>query len=51
MEEARREKMAALRERGILPFAYGYDKTHTAREAVEAYSPDEELQEIGRAHV
>jgi len=36
--------MAALRERGILPFAYGYDKTHTAREVVEAYSPDEELQ-------
>jgi lysyl-tRNA synthetase class 2 len=44
VEEARREKLAALRERGISPFAYGYDKTHTAREAVEAYSPDEELQ-------
>jgi lysyl-tRNA synthetase class 2 len=43
VEEARREKLAALRERGILPFAYGYDKTHTAREAVKGYSPDEEI--------
>ena len=43
VEEARREKLAALRERGILPFEYGYDKTHTAREAIDAYSPDEEL--------
>jgi len=43
VEEARRGKLAALRERGILPFEYGYGKTHTAREAVNGYSPDEEL--------
>ncbi len=43
VEEARREKLAALREQGILPFGYGYDKTHTALAAVDGYAPDAEL--------
>ena len=38
VEEARRGKLNELRERGIAPFAYGYRRTHTAVEAVEAYS-------------
>ncbi len=37
---ARREKLDALRQRGVDPFAYGYVRTHTAREAVDAFTPD-----------
>ena len=37
---ARREKLDALRQRGIDPFAYGYARTHTAREAVDAFTSD-----------
>lgn len=44
VEEARREKLAALRERGITPYPYGYDRTHTAREALSAYQPDREAE-------
>ncbi len=43
VEEARREKLIALRERGIEPFAYGYRRTHTARDAVEAYNAEQEV--------
>ncbi|UCD23931.1 MAG: lysine--tRNA ligase [Gemmatimonadota bacterium] len=43
VEEARREKLAALREQGILPFEYGYDRTHTTAAAVESYAPDAEV--------
>ena len=44
VEEARREKLDALRARGIQPYAYGYDRTHTAAEAIAAYSADEQVQ-------
>jgi lysyl-tRNA synthetase class 2 len=49
VEEARREKLAAIRELGVEPFAYGYDRSHTARAAIEAYgaadgTPDTEVQ-------
>jgi lysyl-tRNA synthetase, class II len=32
--QARREKLAALEAAGIAPFAYGFDRTHTAAEAL-----------------
>jgi lysyl-tRNA synthetase class 2 len=49
VEEARREKLAAIRELGVEPFAYGYDRSHTARAAIEAYgaagdAPDTEVR-------
>jgi lysyl-tRNA synthetase class 2 len=37
VEQARREKLAALRERGIPPFAYRFERTHTAAEALAAF--------------
>ena len=43
VEAARRDKLAALRERGIDPFAYGYSRTHTAREAVHSFSADRKV--------
>jgi lysyl-tRNA synthetase, class II len=37
LEAARREKRAALEARGITPFAYRYERTHTAAEALALY--------------
>ncbi len=37
VEQARRDKLAALRERGVAPYAYRYQRTHTAAEALAAY--------------
>jgi lysyl-tRNA synthetase class 2 len=34
---ARREKLAALQERGIEPFAYRFDRTHTSVDAIAAH--------------
>jgi lysyl-tRNA synthetase class 2 len=55
VEEARREKLAAIRELGIEPFAYAYDRTHTARAALDAYSaageaanPENQVRTAGR---
>ena len=42
VEEARREKLTALRETGVEPFAYGYSRTHTTREALDEYDPEDE---------
>jgi lysyl-tRNA synthetase class 2 len=42
VEAARREKRAALEARGISPFAYRYERTHTAAEALAAYQDDVE---------
>ena len=39
VEAARREKLALLRERGIEPFAYRFDRTHTAAAAQAAFNP------------
>ena len=36
VQRARHEKLAALAARGITPFAYGYERTHTAEEAAAA---------------
>jgi lysyl-tRNA synthetase class 2 len=38
---ARREKLAALHERGIEPFAYSFDRTHLAADAVRAFEAHE----------
>jgi lysyl-tRNA synthetase class 2 len=37
VEAARREKRAALEAMGVPPFAYGYQRSHTTKEALEAY--------------
>ncbi len=42
VEAARREKLKELRERGIAPFAYRYERTHTAAEAAAAVTPERE---------
>jgi lysyl-tRNA synthetase class 2 len=38
VEEARREKLIALTELGVNPFAYRYERTHTAAEALGLYA-------------
>jgi lysyl-tRNA synthetase class 2 len=38
---ARRDKLAALREKGIHPFAYSFDVTDTAANAIAAFEEDE----------
>ncbi len=40
VEEARRETLAALRERGIDPYAYAYERTHSAEAAAGALGAD-----------
>ena len=35
---ARREKLAALEARGIAPYAYRFDRTHTTAEALDAFA-------------
>ena len=37
VEQARRDNRAGLEAMGVNPFAYRFDRTHTAREAVDAY--------------
>jgi lysyl-tRNA synthetase class 2 len=44
VEQARREKLAALRSAGIEPFAYGYERTHTAQQALDAHVPDAKVE-------
>jgi lysyl-tRNA synthetase class 2 len=39
VEAARREKRAQLEQMGIASFAYRFDRTHTAAEALAAYDP------------
>ncbi len=40
VEAARREKRSALEALGVQPFAYRYERTHTAAEALAAYSDE-----------
>lgn len=42
VESARREKLRLLEERGVVAYAYRFDRTHTAREAVEHFEEDDE---------
>jgi len=44
VQRARREKLAALAARGVAPFAYSYDRTHSAAAAV-ALQPEGQQQE------
>jgi lysyl-tRNA synthetase class 2 len=43
VEAARREKLKALRERGIAPFGYQFRRTHTAAQALAAFAPEREV--------
>jgi lysyl-tRNA synthetase class 2 len=45
----RREKLEALRERGIEPFAYNFDPSETSREAVTAFESAEEAGDLSEA--
>lgn len=40
--QARRDKLARLEERGIAPYAYRYERTHSAEEAVDALGDRDE---------
>ena len=42
VERARREKLEAIAARGVEPFAYRFDRTHAAAEALGALRPDAE---------
>ncbi len=42
VEAARREKLKELRARGVAPFAYRYERTHTAADALAAFRPEQE---------
>ena len=41
VQRARREKLDALIERGVPPFAYGFDRTHLAAEAARLLAADQ----------
>jgi len=43
VEEARREKLEAIRELGIEPYAYQFDRTHSAADAVAANAEGSEV--------
>jgi lysyl-tRNA synthetase class 2 len=45
--KARREKLAALRARGIEPFAYSFDPSHSAAAALEAFRDAESRAALG----
>ena len=42
VEAARREKLKELVERGVAPFAYRFDRTATAQQALAAYRSDDD---------
>jgi len=42
VEAARREKLLELVKRGVTPFAYRFDRTGTARDAIAAYQSDDD---------
>ncbi len=44
--QARRDKLARLRADGIEPFAYSYDRSHTAREAIALLGDDDEAAPV-----
>jgi lysyl-tRNA synthetase, class II len=44
VRRARREKLDALVARGVQPFAYAFDRTHTAAEAVGLHPADQESE-------
>ena len=48
VQAARREKLAELVRRGIVPFAYKFDRSATARQALDGYREGEVLRLAGR---
>ena len=42
VEAARRDKLDALITRGVVPFAYRFDRSGTARDAIAAYTSDDD---------
>ncbi len=44
VRRARREKLDALVARGVQPFAYGFDRTHAAADAVRLHPADQESE-------
>jgi len=44
VEEARREKLEQLAALGVPGYAYGFERTHTAVEALEAFRPDGQVR-------
>src|SRR5258706_2945386 len=42
VEAARREKLKELLERGVAPFAYRFERTATAQQAVAAFQSDDD---------
>ncbi|MCZ6917166.1 MAG: lysine--tRNA ligase [Gemmatimonadetes bacterium] len=49
IEAARREKLQALAERGIAPFAYRFERTHTAQEALDAFRDGDDAVSVRAA--
>jgi len=52
VEEARREKLAALRQLGVEPYAYGYRRSHSATQALGAFAEGArvDVRIAGRLH-
>ena len=44
VQRARREKLTALAERGVAPFAYSFDQTHFAADAVASHPEGQEAE-------
>src|SRR5438093_6217769 len=42
VEAARREKLKELVERGVAPFAYRFERTATAKQALDAYRSEDD---------
>jgi lysyl-tRNA synthetase class 2 len=49
IEAARREKLEALIERGVVPYAYRFDRTHLAQEALDAYQGSDDAVTVSTA--
>lgn len=46
---ARREKLELLKEKGILPFSYRFERTHKASEAIKVFQEEEEAGALDEA--
>ena len=42
VEAARRDKLQELVKRGVVPFAYRFERSGTARDAIAAYKSDDD---------
>ena len=46
VEQARRDKLAALQQRGVSGFAYRFERSHTASEAIAAFGEGAEVTKV-----